>query len=254
MPSAPYLPLYTGDWKKDPALSLCSPATRGVWIDLLCSMHDGRIGQVTGTPIQLAQLCRCDAASMLTALKELQANKAANISDRLGVFTVVCRRMVKAIELSNARAMAGGKGGSKTASKVQASPEYDNEGEGEKIIVEYCRELGLPDSDGTACFHKWIGNGWTNGGQPIRDWKATIRSWKAAGYLPSQKPATGTRGGFGAKEDKLHFHEKAKAPIPEPPGFQSWLDSTYPDKAGTKLASMVRPLQESLMKEFNTRK
>ncbi len=54
-------------------------------------------------------------------------------------------------------------------------------------VDRYCEELGLTCSDATHVFNKWEGNGWTNGGKPIRDWKATIRSWKAAGYLPSQK-------------------------------------------------------------------
>jgi uncharacterized protein YdaU (DUF1376 family) len=52
-------------------------------------------------------------------------------------------------------------------------------------------ELGLPASDGEACYEKWQGNGWKNGPNKIKDWKATIRSWKAAGYLPSQKQQGG---------------------------------------------------------------
>lgn len=51
----------------------------------------------------------------------------------------------------------------------------------------FAKELGMPESDGEACFHKWEGNGWKNGQNPVKDWKATIRSWKASGYLPSQK-------------------------------------------------------------------
>ncbi len=54
-------------------------------------------------------------------------------------------------------------------------------------VCDFVRTLGLPTSDGEACFWKWEGNGWTNGPKPILDWKGTIRSWKAAGYLPSQK-------------------------------------------------------------------
>lgn len=53
-------------------------------------------------------------------------------------------------------------------------------------VVEFTRSLGLPDSDGESCYWKWEGNAWTNGRQPIKDWKATVRSWRAAGYLPSQ--------------------------------------------------------------------
>lgn len=51
----------------------------------------------------------------------------------------------------------------------------------------FAKELGLPESDGESCFHKWEGNGWKNGTNSIKDWKATIRSWKSAGFLPSQK-------------------------------------------------------------------
>jgi len=54
--------LYTGDWLKDPNLSMCSPHTRGIWIDLLCAMHENnRSGQVTGNIGQIARLCRCTA-------------------------------------------------------------------------------------------------------------------------------------------------------------------------------------------------
>jgi hypothetical protein len=57
-------------------------------------------------------------------------------------------------------------------------------------VTEFIRSLGLPDTDAHATFYKWEGNGWTNGGKPIKDWKATIRSWHAGGYLPSQKNGT----------------------------------------------------------------
>lgn len=48
-------------------------------------------------------------------------------------------------------------------------------------------EIEMPAGDGEACFHKWEGNGWKNGTSAVKDWKATMRSWKASGYLPSQK-------------------------------------------------------------------
>ena len=48
-------------------------------------------------------------------------------------------------------------------------------------------EIGMPASDGESCFHKWEGNGWKNGTNKVKDWRATMRSWKSAGYLPSQK-------------------------------------------------------------------
>lgn len=92
----PYLPLYTGDWLKDPALTLCAPATRGVWIDLLSAMHEaGRSGELCGTADQLARLARCSTADLALALTDLQTNKAADVTQRNGQITVINRRMFR---------------------------------------------------------------------------------------------------------------------------------------------------------------
>jgi uncharacterized protein YdaU (DUF1376 family) len=56
-------------------------------------------------------------------------------------------------------------------------------------LSAFAVEIGMPSSDGEALFHRWQGNGWFNSGQPIKDWKATMRSWKLYGYMPSQKQA-----------------------------------------------------------------
>ncbi len=69
--------------------------------------------------------------------------------------------------------------------------EKEEKGKAQSIsaVQEFCQEIELPNSDAEHLWHKFTGNGWTNGGKPIKDWKATVRSWKSAGYLPSQKPA-----------------------------------------------------------------
>lgn len=61
-------------------------------------------------------------------------------------------------------------------------------------VSAYCQEIGLPAADGVAVFDKWTGSGWKNGGQAIKDWKATIRAWKAQGYMPSQKRGSSAYG------------------------------------------------------------
>lgn len=101
----PFLDLYTGDWLKDQAVSRCAPATRGIWMDLLCGMHDdSRSGRLTGTADQLARLGRCSAAELVLALNDLQITGAADVTERNGLFTVINRRMYrKAQERENAR-------------------------------------------------------------------------------------------------------------------------------------------------------
>lgn len=90
----PAILFYPGDWLKDPALSLCSPATRGIWFDLLCAMHElGRCGHVAGTPEQLSRISRCTTADVASAIAELKSTGAADVHERNGVVTLVNRRM-----------------------------------------------------------------------------------------------------------------------------------------------------------------
>lgn len=90
----PAFQFYTGDWLKDPELSKCAPATRGIWMDLLCAMHEtGRLGELSGTAEQLARLCRCSTADLSFALDDLRITRAADVTARNGVCHVVSRRM-----------------------------------------------------------------------------------------------------------------------------------------------------------------
>src|SRR4051812_5461674 len=96
MPKLPAFQFYTGDWLKDPDLSKCSPATRGVWIDALCAMHESdRCGSLSGTYEQLARVLRCAASDVQHATVELSATRTAVVShnERNGVVTLVNRRM-----------------------------------------------------------------------------------------------------------------------------------------------------------------
>ncbi len=83
-------------------------------------------------------------------------------------------------------------------SKPAALPSLDE-------ILIFVQELALPPSDGESCYWKWEANGWTNQGEPIRNWKATIRAWKASGYLPSQKATGAARpvAGHAPREKKI---------------------------------------------------
>lgn len=70
-------------------------------------------------------------------------------------------------------------------------------------FIAYFAELKLPESDARYMFDKWQGNGWKNGTAAIKDWKATVRSWKAASYLPSQKQ-TGYSNGHSHSNHSRH--------------------------------------------------
>lgn len=99
MSKLPAFQFYPGDWLKDPQLSICSPATRGIWIDLLCAMHELRKGgEITGSADQFARLCRCMPSDIVDALAELKDSGAADVEvvtdcKNLQSVRVVSRRM-----------------------------------------------------------------------------------------------------------------------------------------------------------------
>lgn len=135
----PYIPFYTGDWLKDPALTICTPATRGVWIDLLCAMHDlNQSGELCGTAEQFARIARCSAVEITHAMSDLQTTGAADVEFRGGKYVAKCRRMVRAARLKQIRTCAGSLGG-RAKAKQEQTPEYENENEiaFEKFWIEY---------------------------------------------------------------------------------------------------------------------
>lgn len=85
---------YTGDWLKDPNLGQCSPATRGIWTDMLSLMHENdQSGELVGTAESLARICRCSPTELRTAVTELSVTRTANVTECREIITVVNRRM-----------------------------------------------------------------------------------------------------------------------------------------------------------------
>ena len=146
----PYIQFYTGDWLKDPQLSFCSPATRGVWIDFLCAMHElDQGGKISGTVVQLARIARSTPQELEQAIDELKANQVADVTLCNGIVTLVNRRMKREhnnrngsrLRVSNARAKA-----SCNADVTQLFPSED-EVEGENGELDLGGGVGEGDGD-----------------------------------------------------------------------------------------------------------
>lgn len=91
---------FPGDWSTDPALTLCAPATRGVWIDLICAMHEfDQSGKLRGTADQLARFARCTTVEFVQAMTDLQTSMAADVAERNGVYEICNRRMAAAYKI-----------------------------------------------------------------------------------------------------------------------------------------------------------
>jgi hypothetical protein len=81
MAKLPSFQFYPGDWLKDPALRCCSPAARGVWIDLLCLMFEaterGVLRIKNGSkmkPISIKTLCKTISGCKPKMIQELIDN------------------------------------------------------------------------------------------------------------------------------------------------------------------------------------
>ena len=86
MAKLPWYPKWATDWLNCPELSLCGPATRGIWEDALCAMHlssqkkDSEEGGVlTGTVEQLSRVCRASPDEMRAAIIELFETGTADV-------------------------------------------------------------------------------------------------------------------------------------------------------------------------------
>lgn len=91
----PYIKWFPADWLA--ATVMLTPATRGIWFDLLNAMWQmDRADRITGTVAELARAGRCSIAEMSAAIAELSAQKVANVTKNNGRVTVVCRRFKRA--------------------------------------------------------------------------------------------------------------------------------------------------------------
>ncbi len=239
--SLPHIQFYVGDWRKDMAVQSLSYHHRGIWFELLmlmhCSEQRGRL-VLSGKPMTNAALSR------LLGLSEQETSNAVEILIDQGVASrdqngaIVNRRMVSEEEIRQKRREAGSIGGSKAQANREQTPDIDNGTDsGLERVREFARGEGIQDSDAQWFYFKGKGNGWTNGGEPIRDWKATLRSWKRAGYLPSQK-----------KKSQPYFPKK---PAPQGEAYEQRSPSReVSDEELGKMQPIVKDAVEKLREQF----
>ena len=115
----PYMQLYVNDYLTDTAI--LSLSAKGLWVDLILTMHQRGCGEIAGTTTQLSRLCRCTVDELVKNLKELSDTGVADVSGLdfdqkkvvtemlqtcYDIVTVSCRRLKRA-ESERERAKAG---------------------------------------------------------------------------------------------------------------------------------------------------
>ena len=98
MGKLPAFQFYPGDWIQD--TRILTPATRGLWIDILCFMWRSETrGEISGSLAQLARILSCTEAECEAALTELNCTKCADVTfcngDGNAFVTVKNRRMIR---------------------------------------------------------------------------------------------------------------------------------------------------------------
>ena len=121
----PSFQFYPGDWLNDAGLRLVSVGARGLWIDMLCMMHQGTpYGhlKVAGKVILAPNLARTLGATLAEVegwLAELKDVGAYSIAEDGCIYS---RRMIRDEELRAKRAAGGSCGGNPTLKPKPADP------------------------------------------------------------------------------------------------------------------------------------
>ena len=127
--SEPWMKFYTSDWRADPRLKMCSPAARGMWIEMICLMHEATpyghllIHGQSPNEAQLASLTGIHIAELPGLVAELE---------RLGVFSrtresvIYSRKLVRMASKAAVARKNGKKGGNPTLGKHEENKPLDN--------------------------------------------------------------------------------------------------------------------------------
>ena len=110
----PSFQFYPSDWLRDTALKSCSIGARGLWIDMICYMHEGKpyghlkVNEKVILPPNLARMVGITLEEAEGYLEELRLAGVYDVAEDGSIFS---RRMIRDEKLREIRALGGKKGG-----------------------------------------------------------------------------------------------------------------------------------------------
>lgn len=110
----PWMKFFPTDWRADPALRMCSLAARGLWMELLCVMHEATpCGSlvVNGRALTLRQIAALGGTSVEEAQSLLEEMEQAGVFSRDEDGTVFSRRMRRDVAKATQDRLNGKEGG-----------------------------------------------------------------------------------------------------------------------------------------------
>jgi len=112
--SPPWMKFYPSDWRADPALRMCSVSARGLWMEMLCIMHEAepygslRVNGNALTERHVASLAGASVEEVSAWLLELET---AGVFSRDDDGVIVSRRMQRDMSKAEADKANGKRGG-----------------------------------------------------------------------------------------------------------------------------------------------
>jgi len=197
MPELPWIAWYPQLWLSESGLSLCSAATRGVWVDVLNHMLVSGVSTIEGSKHQLAVLCRCRPQEIEVAAIELDKYKVAIVRWQGDGIALTSRRVRRDLKIKYDKRNAGIKGAAKrwqTGSKggmaasistsvsvpegVQGEPYFEQAME--RVPIQLREQVKLDFA--RMVFRSWNGrDGKDGGGVNVRFEKLLQKRWDSEG-------------------------------------------------------------------------
>lgn len=195
----PWLKFYPSDWLSDEALRGCSPAARGLWVDMICLMAKSKKhGYLLAgdKPMGAEHISRIFGES-LERTSELLVELA-----QAGVYSIekdciFSRRMVKdeGSRKSNRERILRWRNGNVTHDVTEMKrqcnknvtpqkPEARGQNRERAQVrptlsqwLDYAKSIGWQGRDVQGAFDHYESNGWKVGGKaPVKDWQAAARN------------------------------------------------------------------------------
>jgi len=202
----PSMQFYPGDWLKDPGLRACSPAARGVWMDVLCLMFEaeqrGVLRVKNGSKlraISIKKLSKSIAGCKPKLLQELIDNGVMRVARKDGAF--YSKRLIREELQRRRKAKAGEKGGKQKVSKTEANTQAKTgsssssstsvltntlsraRARGKSYTIEQVKNAaflaGVTEQEAEQFYHHFNAQGWVRAnGQAIHDLPSAIAYWQ----------------------------------------------------------------------------
>jgi len=122
---------YTSDWRSDPCLRMCGIASRGLWIEMICIMHEATpyghllVAGHCPTDAQLAVLVGTTPDQVAAMLGELES---AGVFSRTREGVIYSRKMTRAAKKAATARNNGRKGGNPTLCNLSENSALDKGG------------------------------------------------------------------------------------------------------------------------------